>query len=308
MQREHTNMREAISVEKRIGIGLFKLCSAAEDRVVAIVFGVGRSTVNTIYREFAETVVDVLEPEWARMMAPNEMNEHVSEFYAMTGFPQAMGALDGCHFPLSPPHLNAEDYRNYKGWYSVILLAVVDHKYRFRYVSAGSPGRCHDSHVYSQSDLAETVERPLFKTPVTVINGTAVPPIILCDQAFALTGHLMKPFPHNGPLQEEKRLFNYHLSKTRRIVENAFGRMKARFRYTMKRMECEIRHVPVIIRACCTLNNMCEDFGARLPQQWLDEVSQHDRAFEQPAHTTQLEVDSGASVRAALVHYFQQLQ
>ncbi|XP_077486802.1 uncharacterized protein LOC144098148 [Amblyomma americanum] len=125
-------MREAICVEKRIGIGLFKLCSAAEDRVVAIVFGVGRSTVNAIYREFAETVVDVLEPEWVRIMAANKMDEHVSEFYAMKGFPQAVGPLDGCHFPVSPPHLNAVDYRNYKGRYSVILVALVDHKYRFR--------------------------------------------------------------------------------------------------------------------------------------------------------------------------------
>ncbi|KAH7948858.1 hypothetical protein HPB49_002820 [Dermacentor silvarum] len=37
------------------------------------------------------------------------------EFYAVTGFPEAIGALDGCHFPVSPPKKHAMDYYNYKG-------------------------------------------------------------------------------------------------------------------------------------------------------------------------------------------------
>ncbi|KAG0432602.1 hypothetical protein HPB47_020700 [Ixodes persulcatus] len=67
---------------------------------------------------------------------------------AVLGFPNAIGALDGCHLPVSPPKDSAVDYRNYKGWYSVILLALVDHRYLFRYISVGSPGKCHDVNVY----------------------------------------------------------------------------------------------------------------------------------------------------------------
>ncbi|KAH8033198.1 hypothetical protein HPB51_008193 [Rhipicephalus microplus] len=106
-----------------------------------------RSTVNTIHRKFCNIVVEALEDQWVRMLAADEMTHHIREFYAVTGFPQAVGALNGCHFPVSPPKENAIDYYNYKGWYSVILLALVDHKYRFRYINVGSPGRCHDAHV-----------------------------------------------------------------------------------------------------------------------------------------------------------------
>ncbi|XP_037572065.2 uncharacterized protein LOC119454136 [Dermacentor silvarum] len=44
------------------------------------------------------------------------MDDHVREFFAVTGFPQAVGALDGCHFAISPPKEHAADCYNYKGW------------------------------------------------------------------------------------------------------------------------------------------------------------------------------------------------
>ncbi|KAG0437185.1 hypothetical protein HPB47_017563 [Ixodes persulcatus] len=149
MERQVTCMRETIAMEKRVGVALFKLCSTAEDRTVATLFGIGRSTVNELYREFCETVVAVLEPEWVKLMTPKELPEHIREFQVALEFPQGVGALDGCHFAVSPPpQENASDYHNYKGWYSIILLALVDHRYRFRYVNVGAPGRCHDAHVF----------------------------------------------------------------------------------------------------------------------------------------------------------------
>ncbi|KAH6936453.1 hypothetical protein HPB50_017562 [Hyalomma asiaticum] len=122
------------------------------------------------------------------------MPTHIKEFQAVCGFPQGVGALDGCHIPVSPPKEHATDYYNYKGWYSIVLLALVDHKYLFRYVNVGSPGRCHDAYMYRQSALAEMVSGPLFQAPAVVMNGVAVPPLILCDQAFPLTPNLVKSF------------------------------------------------------------------------------------------------------------------
>lgn len=101
LERQEAGIRDCVAVEKAVGIGLYKLCSTAEDRSVAHIFGGGRSTVNGIYREFREAVIAVLEDEWLRMMTPSEMPQHIREFEAMCGFPQGVGALDGCHFPIS---------------------------------------------------------------------------------------------------------------------------------------------------------------------------------------------------------------
>lgn len=116
LERETTNMRESISVEKRMAVGLYRLCSSAEDRTIAHLFGIGRSTVNVIYREVCSAVIAKLEGKWIRMVPQNEMTDHIREFYSVSGFPQAVGALDGCHFPVSPPKDSATDYHNYKGW------------------------------------------------------------------------------------------------------------------------------------------------------------------------------------------------
>lgn len=189
--------------------------------------------------------------------------------------------------------------------YSVILLALVDHRYMFRYVNIGSPGRCHDSHVYHQSGLSRVIAGPTFRKPTALISSVAVPPVILCDQAFPLTPNLMKPFA-SASISAEQKNFNYNLSKSRRIVENAFGRLKARFRFTMKRMECDISNAPLIIRACCTLNNICEHFGDVIPQQWINEAQLYDTVFQQPAHNTDAQIPTGKDVQGALAMHFHQ--
>ncbi|KAG0442332.1 hypothetical protein HPB47_015733 [Ixodes persulcatus] len=212
MQRETTNMRTPISVEKRVAIALYKLCSTAEDRTIGHLFGVGRATVNIVYREFCRTIVAKLEESTVAMVRQSELYNHMLEFEAVCGFPSAIGALDGCHLAVSPPKDQYCNYRNYKGWYSIILLAIVDHRYTFRYVNVGSPGKCHDAHVYRNSRLPALLSSLRAKTPL-VVNGTAVPPIVLCDQAFPLTPNLMKPFPHGT--HDKKKGASEILERTR---------------------------------------------------------------------------------------------
>lgn len=56
----------------------------------------------------------------------------------------------------------------------------------------------------------------------------------MCDDAFPLGTNLKKPYSKSR-LTDEKRVFNYRLPRERRVSENAFGILAARFRvlYTM---------------------------------------------------------------------------
>ncbi|CAN7977067.1 unnamed protein product [Ixodes persulcatus] len=109
LERETTVMREPISIEKRVAVGLYRLCSSAEDRTIAHLFGIGRSTVNVMYKDFCNAIIEKLEGDWLRMVRADDMSAHMREFFAVFGFPQAVGALDGCHFPISPPKEHATD-------------------------------------------------------------------------------------------------------------------------------------------------------------------------------------------------------
>lgn len=298
--RQDTNMRRCIPLHKRVALSLYRLASSAEERTVAHLFSVSRSSVNNIYREFCDILVDVLEPQIVCVPSLNDVQDHVRQFEASTGFPQGFGALDGCHVKVSPPKENAQDYYNYKGWYSVILLALVDHNYKFMFINVGSPGRNHDSAVYKSSVLARAVNTQLFSEPAKQIEGEQVGAIILCDQAFPLTSHLMKPYPNRSTSEETVRHFNYTLSKARRVVENAFGRLKARFR-VLKSLECEISNANRIIRACCVLHNICEHMRDHCDKHWCDEAAASE--LPQPVRISSETTSSGERVRNALAKH-----
>ena len=52
---------------------------------------------------------------------------------------------------INAPELNHTDYYNRKGWYSILIQAIVDHQYLFRDICVGWPGSVHDAQVFANS-------------------------------------------------------------------------------------------------------------------------------------------------------------
>ena len=68
--------------------------------------------------------------------------------------------------------------------------------------------------------------------------------------------YLKKPYVLHGNLSVVTKNFNYRLSRTRMVVENAFGRIKGRWRCLLNRNDATTEDVPTIISACCVLHNL----------------------------------------------------
>lgn len=63
-------------------------------------------------------------------------------------FPNCVGAIDGKHFRIRCPDRCGSEYWNYKEYHSIILLAIVDARYKFIAVDIGSYGREGDAGEY----------------------------------------------------------------------------------------------------------------------------------------------------------------
>lgn len=129
-------MRKAITVPKRIAVALTVLKGNIDYWNVADLFGIGKSTVGYIVHDFCNVLVRKFYNRIIKFPKTEEERISISEgFINRWQFSDCFGAMDGCHIPILTPPENAEDYYNYKSFHSLIILAVVDDKYKFTYLN-----------------------------------------------------------------------------------------------------------------------------------------------------------------------------
>ncbi|GFV81026.1 protein ALP1-like [Trichonephila clavipes] len=111
------------------------------------------------------------------------------EFWAKWNFPLCLGAIDGKHIRIKPPSHSGATYRNYKGFFSIVLLALVDANLKILYVDVGTNGRVSDGGVWGKSKLWQAITNGDVNIPeAAALPGSAskLPFVIVADDAFPL--------------------------------------------------------------------------------------------------------------------------
>ena len=159
---------------------------------------------------------------------------------------------------LKKPKKSGALYYNYKGFFSIVMLTLVDGQYKFRWVDAGTAGSCSDAQIFNASQLKRRIEddRIGFPDPAPITQGGRdVLYFILADDAFALKTWLMKPYGRRM-LTRMERIANYRISRGRRVVENAFGILVSRFRVMRTTIELPQETVREVVFTSVVLHNI----------------------------------------------------
>ncbi|CAM4682527.1 unnamed protein product [Leuciscus chuanchicus] len=129
------------------------------------------------------------EDEW-RAIAKN--------FVEKWQFPHCLGALDGKHIYIQPTAHSRS--------------------------TVGTQGRVSDAGLFATSDLRKALDKGLLNVPPPEElprSDVFLLYMFVGDEAYPLRTDLMKPYPFRQ-LDHNQRVYNYRLSRARRVVENAF--------------------------------------------------------------------------------------
>ena len=205
------------------------------------------------------------------MPSEDQLRKISDNFFTKTNYPNCIGAIDGKHIRLKAPRNSGSLYFNYKEYYSMVLLAVVDSHCKFIAVDIGSYGREGDAGIYLKSKIGQNILNNAFNIPAPKVlpgSNAVVPHVLVGDEAFALHKNLMKPFPRQQSLHDStKAVYNYRLSRARRTAENTFGILCSYFRIFFQPIATKPETTDKLVLCACILHNILRENKILAPGQ-----------------------------------------
>jgi hypothetical protein len=138
-------------------------------------------------------------------------------------------------------------------------LALVDANYCFITVDVGAVGKSSDFNDFKHKNIRRELESnqmgiPGSRSLPNVENGKCMPFMIAGDEMFALSEHVLRPYPKRN-LSVQQRIYNYRLTRALRIVECAFGIVANKWRIFHRPLDVTPQFCDNIVKACCILHN-----------------------------------------------------
>ena len=223
--------QDAPTLRYKVALCMYALGHGGPVKVLADAGSVGESSMRRYLGLFALSVIQILRPMYmpGSPFSESDLAAVQGQFASRRGFPGVTLAVDGSHIPFRPKSRSFYmDYRNFKGWTSILSVAFVDSYYRFFDVDVGYPGRAGDNTVLTRSPLMASIA----SDPDKWLGKGGV---ILGDSGASDHDKVFLN-PYHCPTEPEKCWFNFCHSSTRFFVEQTFGIWKSRFRFLMHSM------------------------------------------------------------------------
>ncbi|XP_069621426.1 uncharacterized protein [Ranitomeya imitator] len=258
IRRRDTQMRFSISPAERLMVTIRFLATGESFSSLHFQYRLGISTISGIIRDTCRALWECLQVEYIPEPSQERWLEIAQNFHQICQFPNCVGAVDGKHIRIVKPSGSGSQFYNYKKYFSIVLMAIADAQCKFIAVDIGAYGRANDSQIFKNSPMGRRLYGETFDfPPPRPLPGTTSPPLpFVCvgDDAFQLSPHLLKPFGSSG-LTQRKKIYNYRLTRARRVVECAFGILTAKWRVLLTAIKLQTETVDDVVKACVVLHN-----------------------------------------------------
>ena len=166
------------------------------------------------------------------------------DFQETWNLPHVVCAIDGKHIRIHCPKQSGILFHNYKGFFSFVLLTICVARYCFPLFDVGQYGSNNNAGVLANSNIGKKIGAGKMSIPPPRhLEGSSLDPFpyyLVRDEIFPLETWLMRPYP--GQLSEEERILHYRLSHAKRVIENTFRILAARwsntFSYHRHNLKC----------------------------------------------------------------------
>lgn len=186
-------------------------------------YRISASYISRIVQEVLASLRKHLVPIFLPEPTENQLKQTAEHFWNRWNCPNCFGAIDGKHVRIKAPQNSGSMFFNYKDYYSIVLLAIVDSNYKYIAVDVGSYEKEGDSGIFKKSAMGNKISSGQFNVPEPApLPGTNIltPHYLIGDDAFALANYMMKPYYRNNIRGDRaKAIFNYRICRARRVTE-----------------------------------------------------------------------------------------
>ncbi|XP_052281179.1 uncharacterized protein LOC127878691 [Dreissena polymorpha] len=212
---------------------------------------VAENTLSVVVRDVCHAICEgYVDEVMTAPSTPEEWRQLADGFLKNWNFPNWDAAIDGTHIAIRKYVSSGSLYYNYKGFVSIILLAIVASDYKFVWFDRGDP----------QPFPNDTVDMPYF---------------LVGDDAFSLSDNIKKPYGHRV-LTRDVSILNYLLPRARRISENAFGILANRFQILLTKTNHNPSTVRLTVKTCCILHNLMRIVYSAMQNALVDHDDRRD--------------------------------
>ena len=262
LSKATTRMRLPLPVGMKLAVTLRHLATGNSYASLSYSFRVSKGAICIFVPQVCKAIIEAYKDEVMKCpKTPEEWRMVAAGFARRWQYYNCGGSLDGKHVRILKPKHAGSMFFNYKKFHSIVLMAVADANYKFLYVDVGAEGSAGDGGTWYRSTLHDAIEQDRCGFPDASPlpnDDTPIPFHLVADDAFAMRTWLMKPYSHHTQAHHEK-IYNYRLSRARRVVENAFGLMQARLRVFGTTMLQLPKNAKTLTMCGCVLHNLILD-------------------------------------------------